>query len=295
LSTIEFSMLRNIGYEKKKDEKYRRLASDKSSILHESTNAQIFIQAMSLGFKEDVRQRISTKYNNINVAALSDEDMWLIQVVAIAATGNLRVLSNVQEIAHIAEEYANGGIDLLHDKTYRGVGEYGKQLEESLTSILDSPEAKKYLPSEESTSDNTTDESTIIMNNFEQKLRVLISDELSARATNWMKSRIPGNKMVKEWEARRDKSLKSDTFLHPSSELIDYSELGDLFTIIAWSTNWDEVFVNIFKNKRVFESETEQIIMIRRDLAHARGLNKIQKQKLKLMISQLEALIDQRE
>jgi hypothetical protein len=59
----------------------------------------------------------------------------LIKAMAVADAGNLDILNDPKQVLKIAEEYANGGIDLLYDRVYVGAGEYAKRLEEELQKL----------------------------------------------------------------------------------------------------------------------------------------------------------------
>jgi hypothetical protein len=99
--------------------------------------------------------------------------------------------------------------------------------------------------------------------------------------------------MVAVWKDRKEKASKSsDLFIKGEMELIDFSESGDLFEIMKWSKNWDEISKDVFKERKIFEADMEQVLMIRRDKAHSRELNEIQKNKLEAITLHLIALVD---
>jgi hypothetical protein len=134
-----------------------------------------------------------------------------------------------------------------------------------------------------------------IIEGLETKLRIIIELKLSKINSNWLKDRIPDHTIVKRWEEIRNKSTRSEKLFKggQSESLIHYSELGDLYQIIKWSKNWKECFENVFKDLKVFESDMEQLVMIRNEIAHSRPLNEIQEGKLRINAEHLTRLIDQ--
>jgi len=105
-------------------------------LLRDSDHAEVFILSMSIGFKDKRRTALEDAYPLINMNSLSEDQEWLIKALAISETGGVDILNQPRQIIKIAEEYANGGIDILYDRIYRGAGEYAKRLEEELRSIV---------------------------------------------------------------------------------------------------------------------------------------------------------------
>ncbi len=131
----DFAKFRNLNLDKAKRDKYDRLESDASSILKGSEHAEVFMQAMALGVRERSKKPLDDPYPLINMSSVTEEQEWLIKAVAVAEAGGVEILNQPRQMIKIAEEYANGGIDLLFDRTYRGPGEYAKRLEEELRSL----------------------------------------------------------------------------------------------------------------------------------------------------------------
>jgi dnd system-associated protein 4 len=140
---LDLAKVRNLNLEKSKKEKYDRLEQDASSILKGCEHAEVFIQAMALAVKEGSKTPLDDSYPLINMSSLSEEQEWLIKALAIAETGGVEILNQPKQMAKIAEEYANAGIDILFDRTYRGTGEYAKRLEEEVRSIAKPQQAAK--------------------------------------------------------------------------------------------------------------------------------------------------------
>lgn len=139
----DFGKIRNLNLDKAKKDKYDRLESDALSVLKGCEHAEVFIQAMALAVKEGARKRLDDPYPLINMSSLSEEQEWLIKAVAMADSRGVEILNEPRQMVKIAEEYANAGIDLLFDRTYRGTGEYAKRLEEELHSIATQEQAAK--------------------------------------------------------------------------------------------------------------------------------------------------------
>ena len=134
-----------------------------------------------------------------------------------------------------------------------------------------------------------------IIERLETKLTDLVEQKLSRINSKWLNDRIPNLKMIEKWEEIRGKSTRSEKLFKggQSESLIHYSELGDLYQIIKWSKNWKECFESVFKDLKLFESDMEQLVMIRNDIAHSRPLNEIQEGKLRINAEHFIRLIDQ--
>ena len=138
----DFREIRNVNLDKPKRERFDHLKADAVSILKGLDLGDVFIQAMALGRKEKRRVPLDDPYPLINTNTFSEEQEWLIKAVAIAETGTLDALNDPRQMLKIAEEYANGGIDILYDRVYTGAGEYAKRLEEELRSITQPQQAE---------------------------------------------------------------------------------------------------------------------------------------------------------
>jgi dnd system-associated protein 4 len=139
----DFAKIRNLNLDKAKKDKYDRLESDALSVLKDGEHAEVFIQAMALAVKEGTKKPLDDPYPLINMSSLSEEQEWLIKAVAISDSDGVEILNQPRQMVKIAEEYANAGIDLLFDRTYRGSGEYAKRLEEELSSIAKQEQTAK--------------------------------------------------------------------------------------------------------------------------------------------------------
>lgn len=79
------------------------------------TLKDVFVFAAALGFRN--KRRLPLKGNRQHVGFwrvfTSQEDVPVLQALAIAETGDPSVVADQGQVIRIAEEYANGGIDLL--------------------------------------------------------------------------------------------------------------------------------------------------------------------------------------
>jgi dnd system-associated protein 4 len=124
----------------KEDKLYDKL-TDKNSKISPFAGKQdweVFIVAMSLGFKEDLRKPLDSRVKTIPLSTIrnNDEVMWLIKSIAIAEKGT-DVLMDPNEMFKIAEEYANGGIRELYEKVFNvKLGDPELRLEDEALKIL---------------------------------------------------------------------------------------------------------------------------------------------------------------
>lgn len=117
-------------------ELFEKLKDYERSPFYGRTMKDIFIFAMSLGYAEGTRKRLSKRKGSIPRATLTDDDEWLIRIIAIAEDKALEVLFDETKVFQIAEEYANGGIRLLANMVMEaGPGDPAKNLESKLLKI----------------------------------------------------------------------------------------------------------------------------------------------------------------
>ena len=74
----------------------------------------IFMLAVLIGYLEEKWVPLEKSQQNIFArTTLKEDDILLLRALAIAKTGNPKVLTNEKEIQSIAEGYANGGIAVI--------------------------------------------------------------------------------------------------------------------------------------------------------------------------------------
>ncbi|MFN8233439.1 MAG: putative DNA binding domain-containing protein [Actinomycetota bacterium] len=96
----------------------------------------VWVLAAALGFKLGRRQEMrgGTQHVGFWQYLSSQEDVPLLQAIAVAETGDIKVLTDQGQVLRIAEEYANAGIDLLMADER---GERGSTLRSVATAIVD--------------------------------------------------------------------------------------------------------------------------------------------------------------
>lgn len=98
-----------------------------------SQNKDVFLAAMVVGYHEGARVPLKTKEGYFMKSYLKDEELALINAIAVAEEKSLNVLLDPQKVFSIAEEYAAGGIQLLKEKVFsEEYGSYAKKLESEL-------------------------------------------------------------------------------------------------------------------------------------------------------------------
>jgi len=117
--------------EKSVYEEFNRLAQ-KDSPLSSKQAKHIFMLAMALGFKNELRSRIETKKELVRLEYVHDNEKSVINALAVHEEG-LAVLLDKNRVYRIAEEYASGGIKLLNEMVFsKKGGSFIKKLESDL-------------------------------------------------------------------------------------------------------------------------------------------------------------------
>ena len=95
--------------------------------------------ALGLGFKNHKMVPLKKRTGIIPVRSLTTNDLAILKAIAIAETKTVDTLfgENIPNIFRIAEEYANGGIDLLYYQVFNPEpGDIDKRIEQPLREIL---------------------------------------------------------------------------------------------------------------------------------------------------------------
>jgi hypothetical protein len=132
-------------YVDKKDfDQFNRL-KEKDSPFAGCQNKDIFLAAMIIGYNEGTKIELTKKEGYVREEYLTKEDLAMIKSIAVAETGDLKILLDKKKVFSIAEEYATGGIALLLQQVFgQEYGSYTKKLESKL--ILEYNDLKKKLP-----------------------------------------------------------------------------------------------------------------------------------------------------
>lgn len=107
-------------------------------IFKNKENKEKFLFAMAYGFINKVKYPIKKKDGFILNSYLRPEDEALLYSLAVTATDSVNILLDLQKIYEIAEEYARGGLKLLHDESLSSQrnGSLTIKLEKDLFEIL---------------------------------------------------------------------------------------------------------------------------------------------------------------
>lgn len=140
MSSDEFP--RELAVDKSNHKLFDDLASEDMSPFskRDAPMKDVFLCAMAIGHHNKVRKPLKGgRKGSIPSGTLNDEEKWLIRSIGIAEKKDLEALFDIKEIVTIAEEYANGGIQLLYDLILGGEPGYSyKRLEASARESLES-------------------------------------------------------------------------------------------------------------------------------------------------------------
>ena len=114
------------------EQEFQRLIKQADSPLKDKPKRKIFLLAMAIGFKNDMKISLDTRKEFDRIEYLSDEEKALINSLAIHEDG-LEVLLDKNRTYKIAEEYASGGIKKLSEIVFsKKGGSFIKKLESDL-------------------------------------------------------------------------------------------------------------------------------------------------------------------
>jgi dnd system-associated protein 4 len=106
---------RDIHIQDDKHSKYTEMIKDTTSPFHETEYTQLFMFAMVYGWQNAGRIELSGGTRALfNRSSLSDQQEWIIKSIAVKEDRDADVLKDEKRVYKIAQEYANGGIDVLH-------------------------------------------------------------------------------------------------------------------------------------------------------------------------------------
>lgn len=110
---------RDVAIEANKRELYRELQERKRSPLYQTELRDLFINAMGIGQRRAHRVPLEgDRHYLFGRSSLSDKQAWIIKSVAVSHEQNPRVLRDEETVYTIAEEFANAGINLLHEQAF---------------------------------------------------------------------------------------------------------------------------------------------------------------------------------
>ncbi len=133
-----------------------------------------------------------------------------------------------------------------------------------------------------------------IMQELESNLRSFIVSKLESVSSNWWKERIPSD-VQQRAEERKAKDERLYPWQKPNeTQLIHFVDFADYVKIIIRKDNWDAVFSKVFKEKEMISAKLRELEPIRNAIAHFRGLEQRQADKLRVYASDLSALLGHR-
>ncbi|WP_411964687.1 hypothetical protein [Haloferax sp. YSMS24] len=108
---------REIGVDPKKHPLYKDLETKPNSPFYEEELVDIWLFTVGYGRQHGQREPLpGNKKWMVRMTSLDDDAEWIVKSVAIKETGTTDVLIDGKEVFKIAQEYANSGIELLHDE-----------------------------------------------------------------------------------------------------------------------------------------------------------------------------------
>lgn len=130
---------------------------------------------------------------------------------------------------------------------------------------------------------------------FEVALRTFIAAKLATACeadgqdpTKWFTTRVPGNIVGDAMRVRRDAYKAGE----PKQPLINFTNLGELITIITTNRNWTAVFEPVFADRDGFKVDLQRLTAHRRPAMHARPIDGPRLAEILLMIRRLIALME---
>ena len=133
------SKIDRISIQEKDWGKYEEIREREESPLKGSQNKILYLLALSLGFKYDMKSdELKNKKGFVRLDTLSEKDKALIKVLAIEESDTLEVLDDKAQVYKIADKYATGGVGLLYEGVFSNEpGEYFKKMEEELVGLAE--------------------------------------------------------------------------------------------------------------------------------------------------------------
>jgi hypothetical protein len=130
---------------------------------------------------------------------------------------------------------------------------------------------------------------------FEVALRAFVAIKLAAASeadgqdpAKWFTTRVPGNIVGDAMRVRRDAYKAGE----PKQPLINFTNLGELITIITTNRNWTAVFEPVFADRDGFKVDLQRLTAHRRPVMHARPIDGPRLAEILLMIRRLIASME---
>jgi dnd system-associated protein 4 len=101
--------------QKDKHPTFKRLSEQETGPFEHLKDAFVFCAAMGFRFDRRVPIEGGTQHVGFWHYLAEDRDVPILRAIAVAATGGLDVLADQGDVIAIAEEYANGGVQIVTD------------------------------------------------------------------------------------------------------------------------------------------------------------------------------------
>ena len=122
-----------------KHSRVKRLKEEKLSPFRDMTMKDVFIYAMAIGYERGKKVPLKRRTGVIPGNALRDEDYALVKAIGISQRKDVDILfeKKEKELFKIAEEYANGGIDMLFYQVFgEDPGDPDRKMEQALRDLM---------------------------------------------------------------------------------------------------------------------------------------------------------------
>lgn len=108
---------REIGVDPDKHHLYKELETNPQSPFYEEELVDIWLFTVGYGRHHGEKEKLpGNKKWMVRMTSLDADAEWIVKSVAIEETGTTDVLQDGKRTFTIAQEYANSGIELLHDE-----------------------------------------------------------------------------------------------------------------------------------------------------------------------------------
>jgi len=108
---------REIGVDPEKHPLYKELENNPNSPFYEEELVDIWLFTVGYGRQHGEREPLpGNKKWMLRMTSLDADEEWIVKSIAIEETGTTAVIQNGQHVFTIAQEYANSGIELVHEE-----------------------------------------------------------------------------------------------------------------------------------------------------------------------------------
>jgi hypothetical protein len=123
--------------EEKKNKYLEPLVGLPGSLFFKRELGEVYLIAASLGYKNQLKEKSNKSKEVRTYHGLSDNSKLLIRIIVLSSENfNYELLNDGVQTLKIIEEFANGGVSLLHDKIFNSGTSFS--LEEEIWSEIKS-------------------------------------------------------------------------------------------------------------------------------------------------------------